>query len=318
MDLRRLRYFAAVAEEGGFHRASERLNVAQPALSRQIRDLEQELDVVLFVRSSKGVRLSPAGEVLLREVRRLLPEIEQAKTRTQRAAMGQFGMLRVGFTTVAAELPFAMRAFAEARRVMPEVEYRLTLVNSDDQADALDRGEIDLGVLYRRPPHPPEFAYRDLRTDRYSLLVPSDHRLTKQERVLLADLRGEDMILGSPAARPISYAEILNACRAAGLNPRKVLEVDSESIVMNMVAAGVAISFWNSALAENRRVEGVTCLSVDDLDVELQLAAMWHRSRETPAVLRFVDLLCRHLALSREAEDPGRKNQHKIRNGEDA
>lgn len=288
MELRHLRYFAAVAGEGSFHRAADRLHIAQPALSRRIRDLEEELDVVLFHRSAKGVRLTPAGDVLLAEVERLLPQVEGAKTRTRQAAMGQYGSVNIGFTTVVAQVRFAMAAVGEARKMLPEVDFRLKLIPSDQQMGALERGDIDIGLLYRRPPHPRGVVFRDLREDSYVLMVPEHHRLAGRDSVKLAELQGEEMMFPSPALRPLTYREMMSACLRGGLEPRVVLEAEG---LINVVAEGLAIALYNSALAENVNVPGVTYLAVEDMDVPLHLSAMWREERETPALLRLVELL---------------------------
>jgi DNA-binding transcriptional LysR family regulator len=302
MKLTHLRCFVAAASEGSFHRAAARLNIAQPALSRQIRDLEEELDVGLFVRSAQGVALSPAGEVLFEDAKRLLSQVELAKTKTKRAAAGQFGLLRIGFTMIAAELRFGLAAFAEMQRATPDIDCRLRLINSDQQYDALAASEIDVGVLYRREPHPPGMAYRDLRIDRYVLLVQSGHPLTRRAKVRLADLQGENMTFVSPTLRPATYKELMGACVRGGLTPRIVLEFEkfeSETAMINLAAEGIAVSLANSSLRERARTEGVAFLPVEDLDMPLPFSAMWRRDRETPALLRFVDLLSRHIEADR-------------------
>ena len=288
MDLKHFRYFAAVASEGSFHKAADLLHIAQPALSRRIRDLEEELGVDLFIRSPRGVRLTPAGDVLLEEVGALLPRVELAKTRTRRAAQGQFGVVNVGFTTVVAELRAAMAAVGDVRRRLPDVDFRLKLIPSDQQAEALERGNIDVGLLYRRPPHPSGVVFRDLRRDSYVLMVAENHRLARRNRVKLADLRDEDMMFPSPTLRPATYREMMAACLRAGLEPRIVLEAEG---LINVVAEGLAVALYNSALAENVEVPGVTYLAVEDMNVPLVLSAMWRKERETPALLHFVDLL---------------------------
>jgi DNA-binding transcriptional LysR family regulator len=295
MELRRLRYFAVAAAEGSFHRASARLHIAQPALSRQIRDLEDELGVTLFARSAKGVKLSPAGEVLLAQVERLLPQIELAKSQTKRAAMGQFGLVRIGFTSAVAELRFAIAAFAEARKTMPDVDFRLSLIDSDRQLDALSAGEIDLGILYRRGPLPSTMRYRDLRTDRYKLAMPKGHRLSGKSSVKLIDLRDEDLIFPSRTLQPITYNEMMAACLNGDLVPRIVLEVNSVMVSMNIVAEGIALTFVNSSIEKSRTTDDVVFCPIEDLDIPLQLAAMWERKRETPATLHFTDLLVQHM-----------------------
>jgi DNA-binding transcriptional LysR family regulator len=304
MELRRLRYFAAAATERSFRRAADRLHIAQPALSRQIGDLEDELGVVLFSRSARGVTLTPAGEVLFAQVERLLPQIELAKNQTKRAALGQFGLLRIGLTSTAAELPAAMAAFGEARRTIPDVDFRLALIDSDRQLDALIAGEIDLGVLYRRGPLPSTMRCHDLRTDRYMLAVWPGHRLATQPVVRLADLRDEDLIFASRSLRPVTYDEMMTACLRGDLVPRIVLEVNNLTVCMNMVAEGIALTFVNSSIEKNHTTSDVIFRPIDDLDVPLHLAAMWEDKRETPATLTFIDMLARHMAVDNESPYP--------------
>jgi DNA-binding transcriptional LysR family regulator len=250
--------------------------------------MQEELDVALFFRTARGVTLTPAGTVLLAEVRRLLPQVELAKTRTRQAAQGLFGVVNIGFTTAVAELRFALAAVREARLAQPDVDFRLQLIPSDQQVNALLRGDIDIGLLYRRPPYPPGLVYRDLRLDHYVVMVPDSHRLAKQRTVKLADLQGEDMMFPSPTLRPATYREMMAACQRGGLEPKIVLEAEG---LITVVAEGIAIALYNSALAENTQMPGVTYLTVEDMGVPLHLAAMWQQERETPALLRFVDLL---------------------------
>lgn len=165
MDLRSLRYFATIAQEGSFQRASMQLHIAQPALSRQIRNLEEDLGVSLFARSTTGVKLTPAGQVLLAEVKELLARVELATSKTQRAALGQFGLIQIAFTSVIAEVRPTVAAVAAIRREMPEVDFRLHLVNAEEQVNLIQSGEIDVGVSYRFPPHPAGLVFRDLRVE---------------------------------------------------------------------------------------------------------------------------------------------------------
>lgn len=302
MDLKKLRYFAVTAAEGSFHRASAKLHIAQPALSRQIRDLEDEIGASLFVRSSQGVTLSPAGEVLLVEVQRLLPQIELAKDTAKRAAMGQFGVLRIGLTTVVAELRFAISAVAEAGRRNPGVDYRLSVVTSDHQLPALQRGDLDVGLLYRRAPLPANMRYRDLRIDHYVLAVPEGHRLTRLRKVKLIDLDDEKLIFVSRATRPVTYDELMTACLKGGLSPRIFLELEGEGIMLNMVAEGMALGFFNCSMSARHPTEGVTFLTIADLDIPLKLAAMWSTDRESKAIDDFVDLVIEHMNREEQRE----------------
>lgn len=293
MDLRHLRYFVAVTEEGSFHRAAERLRIAQPALSRRVRDLEADLDVQLFFRTARGVKLTPAGKVFYTEAGTILAQVEAAKVRARQAEEGKFGVLNIGLTTVVAEMRPAVAAIGEARRAVPGVDFRLHLIPSDRQMTALANGEIDLGLLYRRPPCPPGFAWRDLCTDSYVLMVPGNHRLAGRKSVRLAELAGEEMMFPSPTLRPDTYREMLSACQQGGLEPRIVLEAEG---LINLVAEGFAVALYNSALADNAALPGVVYLAVEDLDIPLQLAVVWEEARATPALLDLVRLLERGFA----------------------
>jgi DNA-binding transcriptional LysR family regulator len=309
MDLKRLQYFQAVAQEGSFHRASSRLNIAQPALSRQVRELEQDLEVQLFVRSTKGVRLSAAGEVLLAEAERLLVQVDVARERAQRAQAGQFGQLRIAFTSAAADSHFAIAAFAQARRAMPEVDFRLSVIKSEGQMNELAADRLDLGLLYRRGPLSSEMACRDLRTDKYLLAVPDSHHLARRKQLRLADLSGEDFVFAPRSEWPLTYSEWMTLCQRGGLAPKIVVEAQSEAMFLHIVAEALAIGFANSSLPQRRPFEGVTYLEVDDLDTQLHLAAIWRRERETPAVRLFVDLLAQNLAASESAPAMRRRAQ---------
>lgn len=300
MDLRKLRHFAVAAAEGSLHRAAVKLCIAQPALSRQIRDLEDEVGAKLFVRSSQGVKLSQAGEILLAEVERLLPQIELAKETARRAGQGQFGVLRIGLTTAVAEMRFAISAIAEAGRRNSDVDYRLSVVTSDHQVPALEHGDLDLGLHYRRMPLPPNMKYRDLLTDTYVLAVPENHRLTHQPKVRLADLEHEELIFASRATRPTTHDELLRACLKGGLSPRMAPQFEGEEIMLNLVSQNMALAFFNSAMSRRRKLEGVIFLPIEDLDITLTLTAMWNADRETPAIHALIDLMVEH--MNREAE----------------
>jgi DNA-binding transcriptional LysR family regulator len=302
MELRHLRYFIAVAECGSFHRASGQLNVAQPTLSRQIRDLEQELGTPLLVRSTQGVQLSPAGEALLQQGKWLLPAIELAKTKAKRAAMGQFGLVRVAFNSLVAEFRAVIAGFADAKRSLPELDFRLSMISSEGQIAAIDAGEIDVGVLYHRPPYPPGVRHRDLLVESYVLAVPEGHPLASRPAVRLADLQDYDMAFVSRSALPVVHEELLLACWRGGLSPRIVVEVQSEAGVVNIVSEGLAISLASSTLAQRRPTPGLVLLPIEDLEIILNLAVMWRADRETPATLTLVDRLSYHV---RSAADRG-------------
>ena len=153
MELRHLRYFVAVGEEEHFGRAAQRLRVAQPALSRQIQDLEREIGFQLFDRLSRGVKISSAGKLFLEDARRILEQLNAATERAQRVARGQSGTLRVGFTENASwrgVVPDSLRLFRER---YPDAELQLNPLPSLQQLEAVRSGRLDAGFMFN-PPKP--------------------------------------------------------------------------------------------------------------------------------------------------------------------
>jgi DNA-binding transcriptional LysR family regulator len=306
VDLRRLRYFIGIAEHGGFHRAAAQLNIAQPALTRQIRELEQELGVSLLIRSVQGVTLSPAGEVLLAEVKRLLPQIEMAANKTKRAALGQFGLVRIAFSERISELRRAVAAFSETRRLLPDVDFHLSTINSDDQMKALVAGDIDVGVLFRPPPYPHRVQHRHLRTYYCKLLVNKGHPLTKMSRVRLSDLQSFDMAMVARSVAPVTHSEMLAAFARGGLSPKITFEVNSEATLVNLVEVGIAIGLADPTLIERHTVKNSILLDIVDFEYPVHLVVLWHKDRETPAILKFADQLSKRF----EAPRRGARSRH--------
>ncbi len=186
MDLRQLRYFIAVAEELHFGRAAARLFISQPALSFDIKKLEEQLGTQLLLRNNKSVKLTGAGQVLLVEARNLLLQAEKVKRLTQLSAEGDVGQLRVGFVNsmLYRGLPRAMSRF---EREHPNMEVVLGEMNSAEQAQALQRGQIDLGFVHWGR-LPAEIVSEPLISDPFLCCLPAGHRLAGQARLDLAEL----------------------------------------------------------------------------------------------------------------------------------
>src|ERR1700741_3669684 len=159
MELRHLRYFVAVGEEQHYGRASRRLRVAQPALSRQIQDLEEEVGFKLFDRLPRGVRLSAAGKLFLEDARRILQQVSEAAARAARVARGQSGTLRVGFTENASWRGVVPDSFRRFRERQPDAELQLTPSTSLEQIEALRSGRLDAGYAFNMPKTDAELEY---------------------------------------------------------------------------------------------------------------------------------------------------------------
>src|SRR5712671_4225942 len=148
MELRHLRYFMAVGEEQHYGRAAQRLRVAQPALSRQIQDLEQEVGFKLFDRLPRGVKLSAAGKLFLEDASRILRDVNEAAARAARVARGQSGTLRIGFTENASWRGVVPESFRRFRERQPDAELQLTPATSLEQIEAIRSGRLDAGFVF--------------------------------------------------------------------------------------------------------------------------------------------------------------------------
>jgi len=291
MELRHLRYFVAVAEELHFGRAAERLHIAQPPLSRQIRDLEREVGTPLFERVARGVELTAAGHAFLPEARLTLAQAERARRTAQRAARGEIGRLRVGFVeaaTYSAILPDVLGFF---RMHLPDIGVSLFEMDTFQQAEALRDERIDLGILHS----PPADADRWLRlepvyADLMVAALPQTHRLVGRTRPALGDLAAESFVLFPRHVAPVLYDDIIARCRSVGFSPRVVQEAAGWHTLAGLVGAGVGVAFVPRSLAQLQR-PGVTYRPVRGLSVEMGMSAVWKQGEKSPVRERFVTAL---------------------------
>src|SRR4051812_20067635 len=177
MELRHLRYFLAVAEEGNVTRAAERLGIAQPPLSQQIRMLEAELGIALFKRLPRGVELTSGGRMLLRDARGILSDVDLAASRAVRVAAGTEGNLVLGLTTSAAAnawVPAIIRAF---HRAYPSVHLEHREGNAAQLSESVAQGSIDVGILRSPVSYPSELMFHPLLKETMLAIVPKGHRV---------------------------------------------------------------------------------------------------------------------------------------------
>jgi len=243
MDLRRLRYFAAVAEELHFTRAAERLHIAQPPLSAQIRALEEELGTALFVRDRRGVALTQAGRALQAHAQALLERAEEAANAARRAGAGMTGRLALAYTASAMfteRLPAAIRRFRSAH---PDIELSLHEMPSVDQLEALHARSLDVGIL-RRPDMrtPPGVAVEPWYSTPLIAAVPEEHPLARRRTLAIADLRAEPFVTYPRDAGIGLYWPILQLCARAGFRPRVAREAREPSVMIGLVSAGIGIA----------------------------------------------------------------------------
>lgn len=241
MELRQLRYFVAVAEDKHFNRAAERLHIAQPAISQQIRRLEQELKVTLLDRNTRYVELTDAGRVFLTEARRVLADTEHALAAVRHAAGGEAGLLRIAFVGSAALriLPSLVLAMHER---WPQVQLRLQEHITDQQLAAIRERRVDVGIVREMDPTDGIITQEILR-EPLVLAVPTSHQLAGRRRVRLHELAGERFVVFPRHQVSRLYDHIAALCHHAGVTFDVAQEAVQFPTILGLVAArsGVAI-----------------------------------------------------------------------------
>lgn len=252
MDLRQLRYFIAVAEEGSFSRAARRLQVSQPPLSTQVKALEEELEVPLFVRSNRGVALTPAGTAFFQEARGVLARLEQARRNARQAAREDVGTLVVGFVSIAAYgiLPPALKGF---RAAFPRVEVQLQELTTDAQVRELRAARLDLGIGLA-PVDEPDLEFERLQREELILAAPSGSAAARGSGpVNLRDLAREEFIVAPRDIAPGLYDLTLGHCRAAGFAPRITQQARQMQTVIGLVSCGMGVALVPASVRNLRR-----------------------------------------------------------------
>ena len=287
MELRHLRYFAAVAETKHFGRAAERLHLAQPALSQAVRQLEAELGTPLFVRTTRQVNLTPAGEFLQHEAARVLAAVDDSVRGVRRIAEGRQGLLRIAFTGTAAhtQLPRIARA---VKRELPglALEIHADLL-TPTQVSGLTDGSLDLGVL-RPPTSGDSLTVRTIEHEPLVLAVAADHRLAGEPVVSMTDLRTEDFILFTGASSVVNAA-VLRSCREAGFTPTVAHEAPGTSVMLPLVAAGLGVALVPASVRA-APLAGVVFRDLPDA-ASLELALAWRTDDTDPALLAVLGVL---------------------------
>jgi DNA-binding transcriptional LysR family regulator len=288
MELRHLRYFVAVGEDQHYGRAARRLRVAQPALSRQIQDLEQEIGFKLFERLPRGVKLSAAGKHFLEDARRILQDVNEAAARAGRVARGQSGTLRVGFPEDALWLGVVPQSFRWFREMQPDAELQLQPSASLEQLEAIRSGRLDAGFVHNMPKADLELDGLPVAMNRFELATPRGHPLTRLKERRLRDLTDAPFVWWPRRLNPVLYDRLMHECFRGGLkSPRIVLEAQDEATILSLVATGMGVA-WVLESACGRHPKSVVLLSVVDMNVPMPLALAWRKDNKSPLLASFV------------------------------
>jgi DNA-binding transcriptional LysR family regulator len=256
LELRHLRYFVAVAEELHFSRAAQRLRIAQPPLSQQIRKLEEHIGCPLFRRNSRMVALTAAGETLLERSRYILRRLDEDVESVRRVGRGEIGTLTVGFigSAMLTVLPTLIGSY---RRRFAKVDLRLRELTTSSLVEAIRQGAVDLGFLRDAGPAE-DLILETVVAERFVVALSEKHRLVKRKKISLVDLKNDSLILFSRELGPLAWDKTIALCETSGFRPAIVQDAPEWLTVLRLVSSGLGFSIAPACVA-TIRTPGVVC-----------------------------------------------------------
>ena len=288
MELRHLRYFKAVAEQGSFSGAARGIYVSQSALSEQIADLERELGVPLFDRSGRKLRLTVHGEIFLRESNKVLEGSERAVAMARRSFRGEVGTLRIGFFAAGVGARFG-QLIHRFRTERPEVQVSLTEMKSGAQPQALLDGSIDVAFTRRfSEPFARQLRSETLGSHRLIAVLPENHRLAKGP-VDIRNLSSERFVLGARETAPAIFDKIIGLCSEAGFSPQIAALPVARSSALMLVQAGEGIAIVPEL--HDTIGSGLAACPLKSKDAFVELVMAWYPARVSPITEAFMALV---------------------------
>lgn len=288
MELRHLRYFTAVAEELHFGRAAAKLHMAQPPLSQQIKQLEEELGFQLFHRTKRSVTLTAAGERFLGETRLMFTRLDQAIAQGRRTSRGELGELTIGFVGSASYsvLPPILQQF---RQRFPAVELTLRELTTNVQLEALRENRIDIGLV--RPPIQGEgIAQQPVLQESLVVAVSEAHPFAQEDALAIAALAQESFLLFPRVLAPGLYDQIIALCQQGGFSPKVVQEAIQMQTIVGLVAAEIGIALVPASLQNLQRV-GVVYRPLVEETPQVEIALVWRQDDPSPTVQQFLHMI---------------------------
>ncbi|TAM10689.1 MAG: LysR family transcriptional regulator [Nevskiaceae bacterium] len=255
IDLRHLRYFIAVVEQGSFRAAALKLHISQPPLTRQIQQVEGAVGATLLIRKPRGVEMTTAGRVFYREARNILMLVERAANQARLTAAGQIGRLDIGIygSAVFGAIPRIVRAFQER---YPDVDIALYTMGRTEQLRALRERRLTLG-FNRFFQHEPDLAWEPVQTEHINVAIDSAHPLASRKSLSLTEIAGQPLILYPRSPRPGFIDKVLKALEQQDVTPHSLQEVDDVPTAIALVDSGRGVSFVTDS-ACNLRLPNVS------------------------------------------------------------
>lgn len=296
MELRHLRYFLAVAEEGQFTRAAERLAMQQPPLSQQIRLLEEEIGFDLFTRLPRGVELTPAGKAFAQSAEQVLEMLRQSIGHARRISRGELGSIAIGLTSSAGFHPVTTDATRAFNATHPGIEITLSELNAAELIERLLTGQLHVAFLRKPVETPSGITFEQILEEPMVAVLPVGHRLLagsgdSRPEISLKALEHEAFILVRRPGAPGMYADFLAACRRQKFTPLVAREVPRMLTGIHMVAAGLGVTLVPASMQRYDHKSVAFCPLSSDAGLSAPLHLAYPTVLHDPAVSRFVEFV---------------------------
>ena len=304
MEIRHLRYFCVLAEQLHFTRAAVLLNVAQPALSHQIKQLEEELGTQLVERSNRRVRLTAAGEVFRERAARILEQVDQAAREAVRAGQGEAGSLIIGVvsTAVCSVLPELLRRF---RRDSPDIAIDIREMEPAEQVEALRRETIDIGLLFLAI-QDAAFDSLVVSSERLIVALPTGHAAAASEKVRLSDLAAETFLIPRRQPVPGFHDLVLETLRSRGIPAPRLQPTRLLQTAVFLVAGHLGVALVPESFRNHLRVRGCVYRDIAGTPAHADLIGLWRSGNMQPVLGRFIQQLRRMQKNSQSVASTGK------------
>jgi len=288
MGPRQLRSFIAIAEELHFGRAAALVHLSQPALSLQIRGIEEELGVQLLIRNRRKTGLTPAGRIFLNEARELVQRTEEAIALTRRAALGEVGILRIGFISTAAAMimPPLVKQF---RMKYEHVDLDLRNVLTSDQLVQLQERKLDVGFLRVPLPTPPDIRTRVIHSEPFVLLLPASHPPAFVKDLKVSDCEGANFVMYTRKMAPGFHDQMMNILHRHGVTPLVVQEAAEMYTLISLVSAGLGIAIAPASI-QSHHVENIVVRELREEKSRSEIAIAWNKDHVSATAQLFLKI----------------------------
>jgi DNA-binding transcriptional LysR family regulator len=305
MELRQIRSFLSIAETLHFGRTAKLIHLSQPALSLQIRALEEEIGVRLFERNRRKTTLTAAGLAFRTDAAAAVLQLDQAVRQARLAADGKLGLLRIGFISTAGNeiVPNIIRRFRESN---PEVEFSLRNILTVDQIQMLDAGSLDIGFLRLPIGEHPELDVIGVHREPFVLVVPLSHELAKRKRVRLRDVSGQDFVMYERTYAPGFHDLIFGMLRDAGIVPNICQTAGQMPTLISLVDAGMGISILPASAVKNSVAAVVACEIADAIPMS-EIAIAVNKGNRPVMVDNFRSFVLEELGRAKRALHANRR-----------